>query len=75
MVELDRKRRVKEPHPWPRRLRRARGKLSLRQLAARAGVSATTVWKLERGFGSVEVFLKVVDALGLRPFEVSGRAA
>ncbi|GBD12359.1 HTH-type transcriptional regulator PuuR [bacterium HR24] len=55
----------------PKRLRQAREQegLSLRQLARRAGVAASTIQKIEKGalVPSVAVVLRLAEALGRRP--------
>ena len=61
------------PHPWPAKLREARGKRSLREVAAVAGVCPGTVHRLELGKGRIRSFLQVVAALGVHPAAVTTR--
>jgi transcriptional regulator with XRE-family HTH domain len=46
--------------------------LSQRQLAARAGVTNTSVWKLESGKGGVrpQTLKKIADVLGVKPMDL-----
>ena len=50
------------------RLARLRRKLSVELVAERAGVSRTTVWKVEKGNPSVAIgiYAKVLNAIGLQ---------
>jgi transcriptional regulator with XRE-family HTH domain len=45
--------------------------LSQRQLAARAGISNTSVWTLERGGGvRPQTLKKIADVLGVKPMDL-----
>ncbi len=50
------------------RLARLRRKLSVDLVAERAGVSRTTVWKVEKGNASVAIgiYAKILNAIGLQ---------
>jgi len=63
------------PHPWPRKLRRARidRGLSQRALARLAGLAVGVIIKLEKGHGSIESFERVCEVLGVDPAYIASR--
>jgi len=67
--------RDRPPHPWSRRMRQerlARG-LSEEQLARWMASARGTVRNLEKGGGTVAMFLHVCSTLGLDPAKIASR--
>ena len=63
------------PHPWSRKLKRARKEqhLSQREAARRSGLAVGVIIKLENGHGSVDSFERVCEALGVDPADIASR--